>query len=392
MKKLSLIVYFIFFTNLLFAYQSNDFANGVVQRVFGSEVAEVFDFEYDATLQGNDAYSLSVVGGQVIVKGNSPVAMCRGAYDFLKDCADGIYTWSGVTVNRQKLKSITGLSKEGSSPFIYRYYFNVVTHGYTTPYWTWERWEQEIDWMALHGINMPLLPGATEAILYRTFLELGFSESEAKGFFTGPAYFPWNRMGNIAGWNNQMPDSYFQKQVELTHKILDRLRELGMTPIIPAFAGFVPDSINKYYPATVTKLKWANFSKENQAALILPSTKQNQELFIKIGNLYISEWEKEFGINKYYLSDTFNEMDVPLSSNEAEALQQMNEYGNTIYKSISAANPNAVWTMQGWTFPFHKDDLGRVVWTPERLSSFVSSIPDDKVMFLDLANDYNAHF
>lgn len=23
-------------------------------------------------------------------------------------------------------------------------------------FWDWERWEQEIDWMALQGINLPL--------------------------------------------------------------------------------------------------------------------------------------------------------------------------------------------------------------------------------------------
>ena len=23
-------------------------------------------------------------------------------------------------------------------------------------FWNWERWEQEIDWMALQGINLPL--------------------------------------------------------------------------------------------------------------------------------------------------------------------------------------------------------------------------------------------
>ncbi|MBN2651119.1 MAG: alpha-N-acetylglucosaminidase C-terminal domain-containing protein [Spirochaetales bacterium] len=390
-KRIIIVSILFFLANLIFAESNSKSALNVVKRVFGDEVASVFIFTADSSLEGNDAYKIKAEDGKVIVSGNSSISLCRGAYDFLKDYCDGIYTWSGVSVDLEKLKAVDNFDDNGESPFIYRYYFNVVTHGYTTPYWTWERWSQEIDWMAMHGVNMPLLPGATEAILYRTFLNLGFSEDEAKGFFTGPAYFPWNRMGNIAGWNNNMPDSYFQKQVDLTHKILDRLQELGMTPIIPAFAGFVPDSLNKYYPATITKLKWAKFSPENQASLILPSTKQNQELFIKIGNLYVSEWEKEFGVNKYYLSDTFNEMDVPLSSNNAEALRQMNEYGSTIYKSISGANPNAVWTMQGWTFPFHKDHLGRVVWTPERLSSFVSSIPDDKVLFLDLANDYNVY-
>lgn len=27
---------------------------------------------------------------------------------------------------------------------------------YSMAFWDWERWEQEIDWMALQGINMPL--------------------------------------------------------------------------------------------------------------------------------------------------------------------------------------------------------------------------------------------
>ena len=27
---------------------------------------------------------------------------------------------------------------------------------YSMTYWSWERWEAEIDWMALQGINLPL--------------------------------------------------------------------------------------------------------------------------------------------------------------------------------------------------------------------------------------------
>lgn len=29
------------------------------------------------------------------------------------------------------------------SPFRNHYYLNVVTYGYTMPYWTWERWEKK---------------------------------------------------------------------------------------------------------------------------------------------------------------------------------------------------------------------------------------------------------
>lgn len=33
---------------------------------------------------------------------------------------------------------------------------NVCTFGYSYVHWDWSRWEREIDWMALNGINMPL--------------------------------------------------------------------------------------------------------------------------------------------------------------------------------------------------------------------------------------------
>ena len=38
----------------------------------------------------------------------------------------------------------------------YRYFMNVCTFGYSYAFWTWDRWEREIDWMALNGINIPL--------------------------------------------------------------------------------------------------------------------------------------------------------------------------------------------------------------------------------------------
>ena len=47
------------------------------------------------------------------------------------------------------------------------YLYNVCTYGYSMPYWDWERWEKEIDWMAVHGINMPLALVGYEGIMYR---------------------------------------------------------------------------------------------------------------------------------------------------------------------------------------------------------------------------------
>lgn len=39
----------------------------------------------------------------------------------------------------------------------------------TFAWWDWERWEKEIDWMALQGINMPLAFTGQEAIWQKVF-------------------------------------------------------------------------------------------------------------------------------------------------------------------------------------------------------------------------------
>lgn len=199
-------------------------------------------------------------------------------------------------------------------------------------------------------------------------------------------------MGNLTAWDGaqRLPKSYFDQQIVLQHKILKHLRALGMQPIVHAFAGFVPPSLQRLNAdADIRKLSWGGGLPEGNSGYILSP---NSPLFKKIGQLYIETWEKEFGENKYYLADSFNEMDVPPSNSEAELLTELAAYGESAYQAISAANPNAVWVMQGWTFPYHKDNKGMRFWTPKGLATLISKVPDDKLLILDLANEYNHVF
>lgn len=62
------------------------------------------------------------------------------------------------------------------------------------------RWEREVDWMALQGINLSLMPLGAEAIWVRTFKdEFGLGPESLADFFPGPAFVAWGRMGNIQG-------------------------------------------------------------------------------------------------------------------------------------------------------------------------------------------------
>lgn len=52
-------------------------------------------------------------------------------------------------------------------------------------------------------------------------------------------------MGNMHGWGGPLPARWYSQQVDLQHRILQRMRDFGMTPVLPAFAGHVPANITK---------------------------------------------------------------------------------------------------------------------------------------------------
>ena len=73
----------------------------------------------------------------------------------------------------------------------FRYYQNVCTVSYSMSWWNWTRWEREIDWMALNGINLPLAFTAQESIWQKVYLALNLTQADLDEHFVGPAFFAW---------------------------------------------------------------------------------------------------------------------------------------------------------------------------------------------------------
>lgn len=326
-------------------------------------------------------FTYNVDNGILNIEGSSPVALCKGFYDYAKSNGLGIYSWSGSNLHVPETLQ-TSSSKTIVSPFESHYNFNVVTYGYTMPYWDWARWEQEIDWMALHGIDMPLTLVAYEAIIARVWEQMGLTKDEINNYFVGPAHLPWMRMGNISGIDGPLSEEWHEAQIKLQHKILTRMRELGMKPICPGFPGFVPPAFKRVHPEL--ELIQTHWGGAFYNWMISPQ----EPLFCEIGTAFIKEWEKEFGKNDRYLVDSFNEMEIPFpDKGTKERYDLVASYGDKVYQSIKKGNPDAIWVMQGWMFGYQ-----RHIWDYETLQALVSNVPDDKMLLLDLAVDYNKHF
>lgn len=328
---------------------------------------------------GKDCYEVHASEGHLTISASSPSAMSYAFGKYLRDGCSSMVTWSGSHLDIPE--RWPDYQYSGRSPFDFRYFLNVCTFGYTTPYWDWERWSEELDLMALHGVNMPLASVASEAIARRVWIRMGLSPAQADAFFTGPAHLPWHRMGNLIAWDGPLNGRWHKDQIALQHKILRKMRAFGMEPVAPAFAGFVPPAFMELFPeAPVHQLEWGGFPTGYNACVLSPDS----PLFVKIGRLFVEEWEKEFGKAVYYLSDSFNEMKLPVAPSDTAGKHAILErYGQAVCSSILAGNPDAVWVTQGWTFGYQHD-----FWDKESLKALIRKVPDDKMIIIDLGNDY----
>ncbi|MGN0188178.1 MAG: alpha-N-acetylglucosaminidase TIM-barrel domain-containing protein [Candidatus Cryptobacteroides sp.] len=346
-----------------------------IERMFGH--IDNLEIGYMEPSGPSDRYLVEARDGRLSVRGSSPSAVCYAFGKYLREACGTMLTWGGSNLNIPEVWP--DYREECTSPYELRYFLNVCTFGYTTPYWGWDRWEKELDWMALHGVNMALAGVAGEAVARRVWTRLGLTEGEADSFFTGPAYLPWHRMGNLNSYDGPLDEGWHNAQTALQHRILDRMRELGIEPVAPAFAGFVPPAFMEKYPdSQARQLEWGGFPKECNACVLAPDS----PYFTTIGRMFVEEWEKEFGKAKYWLSDSFNEMRLPVSD-EDEKHSLLAQYGKTICNSILAGDPDAVWVTQGWTFGYQHD-----FWDKESLKALLSEVPDDRLIIVDLGNDY----
>lgn len=165
MRRVFLIITVILSISMLYSQKTTP-ALEVMQRVTGKD-----DLPLNLKIkkQGKDTYfKYSVENGEISITASDNVALCRGFYDYIKSNHHGMFSWNGNSIDIPENITDTPV-KEVVSPFMNHYYFNVCTYGYTMPYWNWERWEKEIDWMAMHGFNMPLALVGYESIISRVW-------------------------------------------------------------------------------------------------------------------------------------------------------------------------------------------------------------------------------
>ncbi len=347
---------------------------GVIARAAGQEVADALKLELIPAAPGGRPVFEIADGGRTLRASDAATFAKAFCTDVTRKGA-GLFGWRRTSFDRTAWAT-SAPDLRVVSPYRRHAYMQVCAMGYTTPFWDERRWLEEIDWMALHGFDLPLAYPAYEAIFARVMAKYGLTEKEIEASFSGPAHLPWSRMGNTSGGPDRTPPEWLARSLRVQHAILKRVRELGMDCVLQGFAGIVPEALRRVRPqAKITRTGWPWGG--HRAWFLHP----DDPLFAEICTDFIREWEKEFGPCTYYLADSFNEMKLPWKG-EPAVTEGLKSCGRNIYGAMKAANPNAVWTLMGWIFVNDPN-----VWTPAHTAALFNEVPNDKLLLLDMAVD-----
>ncbi|MDR2982383.1 MAG: alpha-N-acetylglucosaminidase [Puniceicoccales bacterium] len=312
----------------------------LLERVLPEGRAAEFVVESIPAENGKDVFEIESKDGKIVLRGNNGVSIASGLRWYLKNYAHCQVSWCGENLDLPKQLPAVPSKVREITPYTYRVNFNYCTFSYTMPWWSWDRWEKEIDFMAMNGVNMPLAITGQEAVWQNTLRKFKMTDEEIRQFLCGPAFFGWQYMANLEGWGGPLPQQWIDRSIELGRKILVRERELGMTPILQGFTGFVPRELKKKYPDAKIQFKYGWCAVFEGAAQLDPL----DPLFAPMGKAFIEEQVKLFGTDHWYASDPFHESAPP-----SKAPDYLANVAKAILDTTLSADPDAKLAMQSWS-------------------------------------------
>ncbi len=295
------------------------------------------EFKAMNQMEGKDAFELTTIKGKIVIRATGINAAAMGVNWYLKHfCLRSLSHLGDHLAPVESLPLIEGTITK-TAEFPVRYALNYCTINYTMSFYTWQEWERELDWMAMNGINLMLMPVGTEFVWQRTLQQFGFTNDEIAQFIPGPAFTAWWLMGNLEGWGGPVSSARIAANKQLAQKILTRMNELGIEPIVQGFYGMIPTHLKKKTTAnTIEQGRWAGgFQRPD---FLNPE----DPLFAQMASVYYKEMKKAYGSKiRYFGGEPFHEGGRSEGADVAKSAV-------SIQMQMQHHFPGSTWVLQGW--------------------------------------------
>lgn len=335
----------------------------LLNRIGGDGTADKFETVLDETVADGtkETFVITASGGKPCIKGSTLSALTAGIGWYLNHHANINLTWNQPHADLAGAELPVPAGEETHNcDAVYRYYLNYCTYSYSMSTWTWERWQEEIDWMALRGVNMPLQIVGLEEV-WRKFLmeDYGYTLDEVSKYVAGPCYMAWFGMNNLEGTGGPNPQWWYERQAQLGKKIGDRMRELGIEPVLPGFCQVPSDFTDKTGILATGQGSWF-------AGIRPYLANPGDEKFDECAAKFYARVKEVMGDAKYFSMDPFHE-------GGAVALDAPTLY-KRLYQVMDDNNPGSKWVIQQWQ------------WNSSQMKA-PANVPVGKLIILDLFAD-----
>ncbi len=285
-----------------------------------------------------DGFRISGTRGNIHVEAGTVPTLLFGVNWYLKYVAHLNVSTNGSQLGAPGLQ-LPAVPTPVTQPALYpfRYALNENTDGYTTPYWDFARWQHEIDILALSGFNAILIQRGNDLAVYQSFRDIGYTDSDIRNWITHPAHQNWQLMGNMCCFVEPISLALMEKRAASARAIMDQLRALGITPVLPGFWGVVPADFAQHVPGAHVVIQTAAWNGFQRPGWLDP----RDPSFARLAASFYKHQRALFGDSTIYDMETFQEGgvsgDVPVR-----------EGARAIQTALNAAHPDALWFMMAW--------------------------------------------
>ncbi|QKW07534.1 alpha-N-acetylglucosaminidase C-terminal domain-containing protein [Streptomyces sp. NA04227] len=290
--------------------------------------------------EGGARYTVGVEDGRLRVAGTDPATILAGFGTYLREVAHADASVNGDNLDLPRTLPLPLPTKPISrdADVKHRFALNDTNEGYAGAYTTWKEWQHQIDVLALDGYNEVLVYEGQEAVYQQTMREFGYTDAEMRGWIPFPGHQPWWLMQNMSNSTKKpLSQKLIDSRVRLGSQITGRLRELGMTPVLPGYYGTVPDHFSDRNPGahTVPQGTWSSAQKRPDW---LDPTGTH---FAEVARTFYEVQERLFGKSTMFKMDLLHEGGKPGDVNVGDAARG-------VQRALEKAHPGATWAILGW--------------------------------------------
>lgn len=305
-------------------------------RLVGSGRANQVRLESIDRGAGKDRFTVFAEHGRLVVAGTTPAVQLTGFGWYLRHVAHADIAINGSQTNLAKRLPLPSAPIERDSSVDRRFALNDTNEGYAGAYLSWSEWQQRIDVLALHGINEVLVYEGQEAVYQRTFAKFGYTAQEMREWLPQPGHQAWWLLQNMCCTGSPISQQLIDQRTKLGRRMADRLRSLGMTPVLPGYFGTVPTDFEVRNPAahTVPQGTWNLLERPDWLDPTDP-------VFAKVAATFYRVQTELFGKSTMYKMDLLHEGGRPGDVDVPDA-------SRAVQKALDTAHPGAIWTILGW--------------------------------------------